>query len=153
MKVIRKPYYEYAHDKNDVDRSNFEKRIFADYTSFAAFLDTPDPVPGKHQQLTFSCVNEYEGFRNRLTAYAAVNTIAINTSAGDVTTTAPVDYIDFAITDAYGLRVGSMTIESDSGITSSPNVDKAEKERCEALAKYLFGTGLTFTTFAHGEQQ
>jgi hypothetical protein len=115
-------------------------------------LSILDPTPSQ-QQLTFSCVNECEPFRIRLTACAAVDTIGIDTSAGDVTTRAQVDYIDFAITDAYELRVGSMTIKSDSGITSSPNVDKAEKERCEALAKYLFRSELTFTTFAHGEQQ
>lgn len=112
----------------------------------------PDPTPGQRQQLTFSCINEFEGFRIRLTAHAAVDTNGIDTSAGDVKTTAPVDYIDFAVTDAFGLRLGLMTIESDFGITSSPNVEKAVKERCEALAAHLFAVGLTFTMFA-GEQQ
>lgn len=153
MKVIRKPYYEYSHDNNDVDLSNFEKRSFADYTSFAPFLDIPNPVPGKHQQLTFSCVNEYEVFRIRLTAHAAVDTSAINTSSGDVATTGPVEYIDFAVTDAFGLRVGSMTIKSDLGVTSSSNFAPAVKERCEVLAAHLFGVGLTFTTFERGGLQ
>lgn len=115
-------------------------------------LSILDPTPSQ-QQLTFSCVNECEPFRIRLTACAAVDTIGIDTSAGDVTTRAQVDYIDFAITDAYELRVGSMTIESDSGITSSPNLAAAAKERCEALAEHLFAVGLTVTSFASGEQQ
>ena len=85
-------------------------------------------------------------------AHAVVDTTGTDTSIGDVTTTAPVDYIDFAVTDAFGLRVGSMTIESDLGVTSSPNLAAAVKELCEALAAHLFSVGLTFTSFA-GEQQ
>lgn len=61
--------------------------------------------------------------------------------------------MEFAVTDAFGLRIGAMTIESDLGITSSPNIDAAVKARCEALAVHLFSTGLTFTMFAHGELQ
>ena len=58
-----------------------------------------------------------------------------------------------SVTDGFGLRVDAMTIESDLGITSSPNIDAAVKARCEALAVHLFSTGLTFTMFAHGELQ
>lgn len=112
----------------------------------------PNPISVQQQQLTFSCVNECGPFWIRLTAHAAVDTSGIDNSLGDVITTALVNYIDFAIRDVFGLRVGSMSIESDLGIRSSLNVVEAVKERCEALAKHLFSVGLTFTSFA-GEQQ
>ncbi len=112
-----------------------------------------NPIPGHQQQLKFPCINEFEGYRISVTVHAAVDTSGIDTSAGDVTTTAPVDHIEFAVTDGFGMRVGSMTIKSDRGNASSPNVAPTVNERCEAVAKHLFSTGLTFTMFAHGELQ
>lgn len=59
----------------------------------------PAPDENGQQQLTFSAATDFENYRIRLTAYAAVNTNDIDTSTGDVTISVPVDYVDFWISE------------------------------------------------------
>jgi hypothetical protein len=111
----------------------------------------PDRVPGEQQQLTFSCVNEYAGFRIRLTAFADVDTRDIDTSAGDVTTTVPVDCVDFVVYDEFGLRVAGMTIERWTELDALPiRLSESVQKQCYSMAQHLFRVGLTFTAFQQG---
>jgi hypothetical protein len=114
----------------------------------------PHPASGEQQQLTFSCVNEYAGFRISLTAFADVDTRDIDTGAGDFTTTVPVDCVDFVVYDECGLRVAGMTIERWTELDALPvRLSLPVQEHCYAMAQHLFRVGLTFTTFQRGNAQ
>lgn len=107
------------------------------------------PAPGDVETLTFSCVNTIENVKINVTANAAVNTLAIDTSAGDVTTTVPVDRVDFAIEDECGLRVATLSIQRETIVdfSTAQRVSAAVRDRCQSLADHLFSVGFTFTSY------
>jgi hypothetical protein len=92
-------------------------------------------------------VNNFADVQIRLTVHAAVDTSGIDISLGDVTTTVPVDYVNFAVFNECRLCVTTLTVNHGNETISSAALGAAVNERCEALAALLFNVGLTFTVF------
>lgn len=109
------------------------------------------PQPGDVQQLTFNGVFDFEGLKIHLTALAVIDTREIDTSAGDVTITTPVDIVECSIRE-NSLQKMIVTIFSNwpAALTSGhvgAACDVSVIDHCKALAAHLFKTGLTTTFF------
>jgi hypothetical protein len=99
------------------------------------------------EQLTFSCLIEYENYRMFLNAYAYMPNDPIDRYTNDVTLNRSVIAVELRIFDPFGKVQGKYSCEDDVERISGPPIPLSVAQRCSEIAERLFEVGLTFTVY------